>query len=102
VDGKLGEDFTGGFMLTSGSLGDSNSTNETLTNFFTRKTIGIDRAYVTYAPVSMQWLSLTGGKFAFTWQRTPVTFDSDLNPEGFTEKLALSLNSPVVSFIHRS
>ena len=37
VDGKLNEDFTGGFVLASGSLGDSNSTNETLTNFFTRK-----------------------------------------------------------------
>jgi Putative porin len=33
-DGKLNEDFIGGFYLATGSLGDSNSTNETLTNFF--------------------------------------------------------------------
>ena len=96
VEGKLNEDFTGGFLLTSGSLGDSNSTNETLTNFFTRKTIGIDRAYVTYQPVAAKWISLTGGKFGFTWQRTPITFDSDLNPEGFTEKFSFDLKSPVI------
>ena len=96
VEGKLTEDFTGGFLLASGSLGDSNSTNETLTNFFTRKTIGIDRAFVTYQPVAAKWISLTGGKFAFTWQRTPMTFDSDLNPEGFTEKFSFDLKSPVL------
>ncbi len=96
VEGKLNDDFAGGFLLTSGSLGDSNSTNETLTNFFTRKTIGIDRAYVTYHPVAHDWISLIGGKFGFTWQRTPLTFDSDLNPEGFTEKFSFDLKSPVI------
>jgi hypothetical protein len=96
VDGKLNEDFTGGFVLASGSLGDSNSTNETLTNFFTRKTIGIDLAYVTYHPIAHNWLSLTGGKFAFTWQRTSMTFDPDLNPEGFNEKFSFDLPGPVL------
>ena len=96
LEGKLNDDFAGGFLLTSGSLGDSNSTNETLTNFFTRKTIGIDRAYVTYHPAAHNWISLTGGKFGFTWQRTPMTFDSDLNPEGFTEKFSFDLKSPVI------
>ena len=96
VEGKLSDDFTGGFLLTSGSLGDSNSTNETLTNFFTRKSIAIDRAYVTYQPVAAKWISLTGGKFGFTWQRTPMTFDSDLNPEGFTEKFSFDLKSPMI------
>ncbi len=96
LEGKLNDDFAGGFLITSGSLGDSNSTNETLTNFFTRKTIGIDRAYVTYHPLAAKWISLTGGKFGFTWQRTPMTFDSDLNPEGFTEKFSFDLKSPVI------
>ncbi len=96
VEGKLTADFTGGFLLSSGSLGDSNRTNETLTNFFTRKTIGIDRAYITYQPMAAEWISLTGGKFGFTWQRTPMTFDSDLNPEGFTEKFSFDLRSPVI------
>jgi Putative porin len=95
-DGKLNEDFIGGFYLATGSLGDSNSTNETLTNFFDRKTIGLDRGYITYQPVAHRWLQLTGGKFAYSWQRTSVTFDPDLNPEGFDEKLSFDLSVPVV------
>jgi Putative porin len=50
MEGKLNEDFTGGFYLATGWLADSNSTNETLTNFFNRKTIGVDRGYITYQP----------------------------------------------------
>ncbi len=96
VEGKLSDDFTGGFMLTSGSLADSNSTNETLTNFFSRKTIGIDRAYIVYHPGAHKWLSLTGGKFAYTWTRSSLTFDPDLNPEGFSEKVSFDLHGPVL------
>jgi Putative porin len=82
----LAEDFTGGFFLATGSLGDSNSTNETLTNFFDRKTVGLDRGYIAYQPLAHKWLQLTGGKFAYPWQRTSVTFDPDLNPEVSTRK----------------
>lgn len=96
VEGKLGDDFVGGFYLASGSLGDPTSTNTTLTNFFEKKTIGIDRGYITYNPRSFKALSLTGGKFAYTWLRTPVTFDSDLNPEGFSEKLSFDTKGPFV------
>jgi len=93
-DGKLSEDFVGGIALATGSLGDPTTTNETLTNFFDRKTIGIDRGYITYNPVAHKWLSLTGGKFAYTWQRTSVTFDPDLNPEGFNQKFSFDLKTP--------
>jgi len=95
-DGKLNEDFIGGFYLATGSLGDSNSTNETLTNFFTRKTIGLNRGYISYQPVAHRWLQLTGGKFLYPWQRTSVTFDPDLNPEGFNEKFSFDLSTPVL------
>jgi Putative porin len=88
-EGRLNEDFFGGFALASGSLGDPTSTNETLTNDFDRKTIGLDRGFITYNPIAHKWLSLTGGKFAYTWQRTSMTFDPDLNPEGFNQKLSL-------------
>src|SRR5215813_9981466 len=93
-DGKLNEDFIAGIALATGSLGDPTTTNETLTNFFDRKTIALDRGYITYNPVAHKWLSLTGGKFPYTWQRTSVTFDPDLNPEGFSEKLSWDLKSP--------
>jgi hypothetical protein len=95
-EGKLSDDFIGGLAIATGTLGDPTTTNTTLTNFFDRHTIGLDRAYVTYNPLAHKWLSLTGGKFAYTWQRTSATFDPDLNPEGFSEKLSWDLKTPVI------
>jgi hypothetical protein len=95
-DGKLNEDFTGGVALATGSLGDPTTTNETFTNFFDRKTIGLDRGYITFNPAAHKWLWLTGGKFPYQWQRTQVTGDPDINPEGFNEKFSFDFNSGVV------
>jgi hypothetical protein len=98
-DGQLNEDFVGGIYLATGTLGDPSTTNETLTNFFDRKTIGLDRGYITYNPVAHKWLSLTGGKFAFPWQRTSLTFDPDINPEGFDAKLSFDMHAgPIRNF----
>src|SRR6266436_1416846 len=100
-EGKLNDDFTAGIGLATGTFGDPSTTNETLTNFFDRKTIGLDRGYITYNPVAHKWLSLTGGKFAFTWARTSVTFDPDFNPEGFVEKFSKDFTSvPVVKNVN--
>jgi hypothetical protein len=91
-DGRLNEDFYGAVALATGSLGDPTTTNETFTNNFDRKTIGLDRAYITYNPAANRWLSITAGKFAYQWQRTSVTGDPDLNPEGFSEKLSFDIH----------
>jgi Putative porin len=96
VDGKLNEDITGGLYLATGSLGDPTTTNETLTNFFDRKTIAVDRAFITYNPIAHKWISLTGGKFAYLWQRTGTIGDQDINPEGFNEKFSFDLKSSVL------
>jgi len=95
-DGKLNEDFIGSVALATGSLGDPTTTNETFTNFFDRKTIGLDKAYITYNPVAHNWFSVTGGKFPYLWQRTQITGDPDLNPEGFDIKLAHDTHAPLV------
>ncbi len=96
-EGKLNENFTAGVALASGTLGDPTTTNETLTNNFDRKTIGLDKGYITYNPVAAKWFSATAGKFAFTWARTSVTFDPDINPEGFVEKFSKDFESvPIV------
>jgi hypothetical protein len=94
LEGKLNDDFYGGFALATGSLGDPTTTNTTFTNFFDRKTFGIDRGYITYNPIAHKWLSLTGGKHPYSWTRTPQTFDNDLNPEGFGEKVSFNLSTP--------
>jgi Putative porin len=102
-DGQLNEDFVAGIYLATGTLGDPTTTNETMTNFFDRKTIGLDRGYITYNPVAHRWLSLTGGKFAFPWQRTSLTFDPDINPEGFDAKLSFDTKSgPLKNFTAQS
>jgi hypothetical protein len=98
LDGKLNDDFVGGVALATGSLGDPTTTNETLTNAFDRKTIGLDRGFITYNPVAHNWLSLTGGKWAYQWQRTSVTGDPDLNPEGFNQKFSFNHNGFVKNF----
>ncbi|HEY1462598.1 MAG TPA: putative porin [Terriglobales bacterium] len=95
-DGKLNEDFLAGISLATGALGDPTSTNESLTNVFDRKTIGLDRGWISYNPIAHKWLTMTGGKFLYTWQRTPATFDSDLNPEGFTEKASFDMHHGVI------
>ena len=100
-EGKLNDDFIAGVALATGTLGDPTTTNETMTNFFDRKTIALDRGFVTYNPVAHKWLSLTAGKFAFTWARTSVTFDPDINPEGFVEKFSKDFASvPVVKNVN--
>jgi hypothetical protein len=98
VDGQLNEDFVGGVALATGSLGDPTSSNETLTNVFDRKTIALDRGFITYSPVAHPWLSLTGGKFVYQWQRTSVTGDPDLNPEGFNQKFSFNHNGFLQNF----
>jgi len=91
LEGQLSQDFIGGLAIATGSQGDPTTTNETLTNFFDRKTIALDKGYITYNPVAHNWFSVTGGKFAYLWQRTSVTGDPDLNPEGFDAKLSFNV-----------
>jgi Putative porin len=93
VDSKLNEDFTGGLYLSTGSILSPVTTNESLTNFFERKTVSWDRGFITYNPQAHKWLSLTGGKFAYTWNHTQLTLDPDLNPEGFSERLSFDLKN---------
>lgn len=95
IDGQLNEDFVGGIAIATGAIGNPTSTNETLTGDFDRKTIALDRGFITYNPVAHHWLSLTGGKFAYPWQRTSATFDPDLNPEGFDEKASFNFAGPL-------
>src|SRR5919109_427502 len=61
LEGKLSEDFLGGFAIATGSLGDPTTTNETFTNFFDRKTIGLDKGYIVYQPVAHKWIQAIGG-----------------------------------------
>jgi hypothetical protein len=94
---KLNNEISGGFTLASGDLGDPISTNSTETGFFTRKPIAIDRAWATYQPGFFKKLSITAGKFAYTWYRTEMTFDNDINFEGTSEQVMWDRQNKVLS-----
>ncbi len=95
VTGKISDEFSGGLSLATGSLDDPISTNQTLTGFFNRKNIAIDKAYITYQPKYAKALRLDVGRFAYPWYRTPMTFDNDVNVEGLSETLSFNLKSSV-------
>ena len=87
VNAKFNDDISGGFSLASGDLNDPISTNQTAIQFYARKAIAIDKAFINYTPHQFKPLLLTGGKFAYPWYRTELTWDNDLNPEGVAQTL---------------
>lgn len=99
---KFSDEWNGGFSIATGDDADPISTNQTLTSFFQRKSFRIDKAFVDYTPGWMKSalrnngeLRITAGKFGYTWYRTELTLDNDLNPEGVSESLALRFKNPV-------
>ena len=90
VAGKISDEFEWGLRLTTGSYADVISTNQTLTDFFTRKPFAVDQAFLTYKPKRLQTkhgaFQLQAGKFETPWTRTELTWDTDLSPEGLNEK----------------
>ena len=97
INSKIDNDFAVGLTLSSGDLGDPISTNSTETGFFTRKPIAIDRAFGTYTPHGLKPFSVTAGKFGYTWLRTEMVWDNDLNPEGASEQLAWNFKGKVIN-----
>jgi len=77
---RVNDTISGQLGLSTGG-DDPRSGNQTLTDQNSRKTIGIDVAYVTWAP-NASWKT-TFGKQRIPWQRTQALFyDNDVNPEG--------------------
>lgn len=79
---RVNDTVTGQIGLATGA-DDPRSSNQSLDGQNSRKTIGLDVAYVTWAPTST--LKLTAGKQRYPWQRTgSLFFDGDVNPEGIS------------------
>jgi len=96
ADVQVSDEVSGGFTLASGNINDPTSTNQTLTGFYARKPIALDRVFVQYHPKYFKSLSLLAGKFTYPWYNTELTWDKDLNPEGAAQTLAFDLNSAPV------
>jgi hypothetical protein len=96
TDVRVTNDISGGFTLASGNINDPTSTNQTLTGFYARKPIALDRVFIDYHPSEFKPLELIAGKFTYPWYNTELTWDKDLNPEGFSQTLNFPLATPVL------
>ncbi|HEX8128251.1 MAG TPA: putative porin [Pyrinomonadaceae bacterium] len=83
--GQIGKQFDWGLRFATGTPADLTASNQTLTDFFDRKQFALDQAYITYRPAALPGLRLQGGKFETPWLFTELTFDADIQPEGFNE-----------------
>lgn len=83
--GQFGKEFDWGLRLATGGFADAISTNQTLTDFYNRKTFSLDQAYIAWTPERVPGLRLQGGKFEVPWVKTELTIDNDLQMEGFNE-----------------
>jgi TolA-binding protein len=94
VRGKITDEFDWGLRFATGSFADVISTNQTLTDFFTRKPFAVDQAYFNYRPKALQSkqqvFQIQVGKFDTPWTRTELTWDNDLSPEGVNESYKYS------------
>lgn len=93
VNAKLNDDFSGGFSLASGDINNPISDNQTVGDFYARKPIAIDTAFIQYSPHQFHALTLVGGKFEYPWYNTELVWDKDLRPEGAAETLAFNVHS---------
>lgn len=89
VTAKINDTVTGRFQIATsgGTSGDPRSTNQTLGEDWSRKSVGIDLAYIDWKPVSFMDVQL--GKTPQPWTRTGSYFwDGDLTPEGAAFKFS--------------
>ena len=74
-----------GIRLASGNNNDVRSTNQDMNNYFTKKDIWLDRAYINWHPDSTPGLKMIGGRMSQPWTKvaeSEVIWDNDVNPEG--------------------
>src|SRR6185295_5922180 len=61
LNARLNAQISGGLALASGHIEDAISANQDLDQFFSRKPVALDRAFITYAPRWFRPLTFTGG-----------------------------------------
>ncbi|MEG5264038.1 putative porin [Pseudomonas sp. JDS28PS106] len=81
-----------GIRIASGSSADARSTNQDMNNYFNKKSLWLDLAYIDYHPDAIENLHIIGGKMNQPWVNMgDVIWDGDINPEG----LALTYKLPL-------
>jgi hypothetical protein len=102
VRARLGADLEvndwlkGGLRLTTGTLTDPVSPNQTEEINKGKYTIGLDRAYLAASP--LPWLSVKGGRFSNPFFHTDLVWDPDLAFDGVAATFTPKLNDTWSSF----
>ncbi|MHC8315594.1 putative porin [Pseudomonas sp. LB3P31] len=72
-----------GIRIATGNNDDARSTNQSLDNYFDKKSIWLDQGYVDYHPDAIKNLHIVGGKMPQQWvSMGDIIWDSDISPEG--------------------
>ncbi|TWI57394.1 putative porin [Pseudomonas duriflava] len=83
-----------GVRIATGSSSDRRSTNQSLENYFSKKSMWVDLAYLDWHPTAVKDLHLVGGKMLQPWvSMGDVIWDGDINPEGFAATYKMPLGS---------
>jgi len=89
------EEIGATFRLVSGDPNDPISANQSLQGLFNKKPVNFDQAYLTLRPgktfhLEPGLITIIGGKFGVNNYRvSEMVWDDDLEPEGFSESVAL-------------
>ena len=74
-----------GIRIATGNNDDPRSTNQSLDNYFDKKSIWLDQGYVDYHPDFAKNLHIVGGKMPQQWvSMGDIIWDSDISPEGLS------------------
>ena len=83
---RVNDEFTVGVRAVTGDAGDPNSSHITLGDVFDNLEVNLDRAFLSYRPLSLEGAWGTLGKFNHAFHRNPVygelVWDADVQPEG--------------------
>ena len=90
VKADVNDWMTAGIRMTTGSLDDPISPNQTQEAASGKYTIGLDRAYMN-AKIK-PWLNVVGGRFANPWFSTDLVWDPDLAFDGIAASFTPKLN----------
>jgi hypothetical protein len=96
ADLEVNDWLKGGLRLTTGTLSDPVSPNQTEEVNKGKYTVGLDRAYLAASP--LPWLSVQGGRFSNPFLYTDLVWDPDLAFDGVAATFTPKLNDTWSSF----
>jgi hypothetical protein len=97
VKAEINDWMTAGIRMTTGSLNDPISPNQTQEAASGKYTLGLDRAYMNAKITS--WLNVVGGRFANPWFSTDLMWDPDLAFDGVAASFTKNINDQFSGFV---